>query len=107
MRCAGSPAPLTAQSIDALHGREREHFQPSDELAEALSFDMAHWWEATPDTYLQAVPKAKLVEAVTQAVDAKAGEPIAAMKKDAGFWNRALLLRRMSSRGDSRRSGRR
>jgi hypothetical protein len=99
--------PHGAEHRRAPRSRAREHFQPSDELAEALSFDMAHWWEATPDTYLQAVPNAKLVEAVTQAVDAKAGEPIAAMKKDAGFWNRALLLRRMSSRGDSRRSGRR
>ncbi|MRD49359.1 chromosome partitioning protein ParB [Caenimonas koreensis DSM 17982] len=83
---------LTAQSIDAVHGREREHFQPSDELAEALSHDMADWWEATPDTYLQAVPKAKLIDAVTQAVDAKAGEPIAAMKKDAAVAAAAAQL---------------
>jgi ParB family transcriptional regulator, chromosome partitioning protein len=83
---------LTAQSIDAIQGREREHFQQSDELAEALALDMAEWWEATPDTYLQAVPKAKLIEAVTQAVDAKSGEPIAAMKKDAAVAAAAMQL---------------
>jgi ParB family chromosome partitioning protein len=83
---------LTAQSIDAIHGRRREHFQHCDELAEAVSFDMADWWEATPETYLRAVPKTKLIEAVTQAVDAKAGEPIAAMKKEAAVTAAAAHL---------------
>jgi ParB family chromosome partitioning protein len=83
---------LTAQSIDAVRGHECQDVQPDDELAEALALDMADWWEATPETYLHAVPKAKLIEAVTQAVDAKAGEPIAAMKKEAAVTAAAAHL---------------
>lgn len=83
---------LTAQSVDAIHGRERDQFQPCDELAEALSLDIAEWWEATPETYLQAVTKAKLVEAVTEAVDAKAAATLESMKKDAAVAAAAAQL---------------
>jgi ParB family chromosome partitioning protein len=86
---------LTVQSIDAIHGRERDDFQPSDELAEALSHDMADWWEATAETYLHAVPKAKLVEAVTEACGAKAAEPLAQMKKEAAVAAAAEALKGM------------
>ncbi len=50
-------------------------------LAQALSLDMADWWEATPESYLDLVPKAKLVDMVTQIAGVQAAGVLAKMKK--------------------------
>ena len=71
----------SAQSAEAVQVSAQGD-DASAPLARALSLDMADWWEATPENYLGLVPKAKLMEAVTET----AGEQVAAamlkMKKD-------------------------
>jgi ParB family transcriptional regulator, chromosome partitioning protein len=51
------------------------------ELAVALSLNMSQWWQATPATYLELVPKAKMIEAVTEAKDAVTANKMLKMKK--------------------------
>ena len=72
----------TAQCAEAVQHRTQGD-DPAAPLARALSLDMADWWEPTPGNYFDFVPKAKLMEAVTET----AGEQVAAamlkMKKDA------------------------
>lgn len=50
-------------------------------LIKAVNLDMAEFWEATPDTFLNHVPKPKLMEAVTQATSEADAEPMTKMKK--------------------------
>lgn len=50
-------------------------------LAQALSLDMADWWEATPESYLDLVPKVKLIDMVTQIAGVQAAGVMAKMKK--------------------------
>lgn len=72
----------TAATINMV--RSREAAQPvADQIAQALQLDMADWWTPTPASYLSAVPKAKVLEAVTEAVSAEAAATLAGMKKDA------------------------
>jgi ParB family transcriptional regulator, chromosome partitioning protein len=52
------------------------------ELGSALGLDMAQWWQATPSSYLALVPKAKIIEAVTEARDAVTADKMRKMKKD-------------------------
>ena len=74
----------TAQCADAVQGSSGAD-DATAPLARALELDMADWWEPTPENYLNLVPKAKLIEAVTET----AGEPVAAamlkLKKDAAI----------------------
>lgn len=70
----------TALTVDTVHSRETGDSH-SDRLAQALSLDMADYWEATAETYLGAVPKAKLAEAVAEAAGAESAASIAGMKK--------------------------
>ena len=53
----------------------------STPIANALSLDMADWWEATPASYLDLVPKVKIIEAVTDAAGAEVASGITKMKK--------------------------
>jgi ParB family chromosome partitioning protein len=71
---------LCAVSYDAQKGTERT--QPvHHQVAQAVSLDMADWWEANPANYLELVPKAKMIEAVTEAVGAPAATDMEKMKK--------------------------
>ncbi len=44
---------------------------------------MTQWWTATGPSYFNHVSKARILEVVTEAVDANAASPLAALKKDA------------------------
>ncbi len=70
-----------AESVDVTHGNAPRTQDGSEQLAEALSLDMADWWEPTAETYLEAVPKAKIVAAVEEALGAEAARDLATMKK--------------------------
>jgi len=48
---------------------------------EALDVDMADWWTPTPAHYLENVPKAKMVEAVTEACGEAEARDLLKMKK--------------------------
>ena len=67
----------TAQCAEAVQHRIQGD-DPATPLACALSLDMADWWEPTPENYFDLVPKAKLMEAVTEA----AGEQMAAAMRN-------------------------
>ncbi len=51
-------------------------------LAEAVSLDMADWWEPTAQGYLNHVPKAQIVQALKEAGPNLADDGVGAMKKD-------------------------
>ncbi|HMM74055.1 MAG TPA: hypothetical protein PKC22_17825, partial [Rhodocyclaceae bacterium] len=57
-----------------------------------LDFDMADWWTPNRERFLAFVPKAKMVEAVTQACGADIAQPIAGMKKDEAIAATAAAL---------------
>jgi ParB family chromosome partitioning protein len=54
-----------------------------DGLARAAKLDMRRWWTATVKNYLGAVPRARILAAVTEAVSAEAAVPLAKLKKTA------------------------
>jgi ParB family chromosome partitioning protein len=62
------------------------------EVAALLNLDMADWWQATADTYCNAVSKAKLVEAVKQAKGKDAAAPLEIMKKTGAVTAAAIAL---------------
>lgn len=53
----------------------------ADAIASAVGLDMADWWSATSASYLAQVPKAQIVEAVSEAISAEAGAALAKLKK--------------------------
>ena len=62
------------------------------QIESALELDMADWWSPTRERFLSFVPKAKMMEAVTQACGAEAAQPIAGMKKDGAIAAAAAAL---------------
>ena len=54
--------------------------------------DMAEWWYPSVENYLGRLPKAKMIEAVTECVDAEAARPIEKMKKGEAIAATASLL---------------
>src|ERR1035438_679018 len=68
-----------ALTINTVTASEQGH--PGDDMAKAVGLDMADWWTPTATSYLQQVPKARIVEAVTEAVSAEAGAALAKLKK--------------------------
>ena len=70
----------SASSIEAVLGRV-DAADPAQALAQALSLDMADWWEATAETYFTRVPKSKLVAAVAETSGEKTAQEIEKMKK--------------------------
>lgn len=50
-------------------------------IVDALDLDMADWWTATPAQYLESVPKAKMIEAVTEACGEAEARDLAKLKK--------------------------
>ena len=80
----------SALSVNAMSGREADH--TGDALAAAVGLDMADWWTPTSGSYLTQVPKARIVEAVTEAVSVEQALPLGKMKKgDAVAKAEALL----------------
>jgi ParB family chromosome partitioning protein len=61
----------------------REAPQPiADAITAAVGLDMADWWEPTA-SYLDTVPKAKILRAVQEAVSLTAAASLQGLKKDA------------------------
>jgi ParB family transcriptional regulator, chromosome partitioning protein len=69
----------SALSVSAMSGREAD--TTGDALAAAVGLDMADWWTPTAGSYLAQVPKARIVEAVTEAVSVEKAAPLAKLKK--------------------------
>ena len=69
----------SALTVNTVSERERDH--PGDALSQAVGLDMADWWEPTAASYLAQVPKARILEAVTQAVSEEAASGLAKLKK--------------------------
>ena len=69
----------SALSVSAMSGREAD--TTGDALAAAVGLDMADWWTPTAGSYLAQVPKARIVEAVTEAVSIEKAAPLAKLKK--------------------------
>jgi ParB family chromosome partitioning protein len=69
-----------AVTVTGIYGTEPER-QRTDALAAALGLDMKKWWAATNASYFSHVSKARILEVVTEAVDANAANPLAALKK--------------------------
>ena len=72
---------LVASSVTGVSGVERDR-QSTDALAVALNLDMTKWWAATGASYLSHVSKSRILDVVTEAADANAASPLAALKKD-------------------------
>jgi ParB family chromosome partitioning protein len=73
---------VVAVTTVGICGVESER-QSNDALAHALGLDMSKWWTATGPSYFNHVSKGRILEVVTEAVDANAASPLAALKKDA------------------------
>jgi len=56
---------------------------PVTAIADMLELDMTKYWTPTRASYLNHVPKSRIVEVVSAAVSPEAAAPLAAMKKDA------------------------
>lgn len=76
-----------AMSIDAVRGKQDRadctRLVHADELASALSLDMAAWWQPTKDSYFRRVPKKLILAAVSEGVSPQAASNVAALKKEA------------------------
>ena len=70
----------TAQTVDAVKGQV-QHQDNARALAQALHLDMVQWWSPTPENYLSLVPKAQLVEAVSEAQGARKVQDMGKLKK--------------------------
>ncbi|MDP1691905.1 MAG: chromosome partitioning protein ParB [Burkholderiaceae bacterium] len=69
-----------AMTVTGIYGAEPER-QRTDALVAALGLDMNKWWAATSASYFSHVSKARILDVVTEAVDANAASPLAALKK--------------------------
>jgi ParB family transcriptional regulator, chromosome partitioning protein len=70
----------TARTINMIQSNARAT-PAADAICAAVALDMADWWVPTRASFLSAVPKSKIIEAVTQARTAGVAQPMAAMKK--------------------------
>lgn len=70
----------TASCTASIQGRA-DGTDDSAEIAEALALDMADWWEPTPESYLNLVPKTKLIEMVAEVAGATEAGDMPKMKK--------------------------
>lgn len=72
---------LVARSVTGIQSSETRH-HGCDVVATTLTLDMTQWWQATADSYFKHVAKRRMVEVVTEAVDAQAACPLEGMKKE-------------------------
>jgi len=70
-------AALTVNAVASTSGTHA-----ADDLAAAVSLDMADWWAPTAANYLRQVPKAQIVDTVSEAVSAEAAALLAKLKRD-------------------------
>ena len=70
----------TAETVDAMQSRANSKDLCAG-LAKAVALDMRAWWEPTASNYLDLVPKAKLMEAVTDAKGADAAKDMPKLKR--------------------------
>jgi len=74
-------------SVNAVKKRHErtgtDRLDRADRLALALGLDMTQWWQPTAQSYFAHVPKARIFEAVTEAVTPAAAENLGRLKKDA------------------------
>lgn len=70
----------TALSTSAVHSNGSVPNRAAS-ITKAVNLDMADWWEASPETYLNSVTKAKRFEAVTQAAGEATAKPMEKMGK--------------------------
>ncbi|WP_456291056.1 ParB/RepB/Spo0J family partition protein [Paraburkholderia nemoris] len=70
-----------AATVDGVSITDTPH--PVNALADMLELDMTKYWTPTRASYLNHVPKSRIVEVVSAAVSPEAAAPLAAMKKDA------------------------
>ena len=73
---------VVAVTVTGIYGSEPERHS-NDALALALGLDMRNWWTATGPTYFNHVSKGRILDVVTEAVDANAAASLATLKKDA------------------------
>lgn len=81
----------TAHSVDCIDGHGVSDDAKS--LAKATRLDMAEWWQATSESFLTHVPKATIVQAVTEARSADVAAPLATLKKGDAVAAAVELLR--------------
>ncbi|MFY9327589.1 MAG: hypothetical protein WAO76_06155, partial [Georgfuchsia sp.] len=73
---------VVAVTVTGIYRAEPER-QCNDTLASVLGLDMSQWWTATGPSYFNHVSKGRILEVVTEAVDANAASPLSTFKKDA------------------------
>ncbi|MBT9495554.1 MAG: ParB/RepB/Spo0J family partition protein, partial [Paucibacter sp.] len=71
----------TALTVNALPGAGAA--ADADVIAEALQLDMADWWEVSPQSYLNHVPKAQIIQALDESEPGQSHEAAGALKKAA------------------------
>jgi ParB family chromosome partitioning protein len=74
-------ASLTVNAVRTPFDRKPGAWAHADRLAQAVDLDMAGYWSATVASYLGRVTKARIGEAVREAVSEEAAERIGGMKK--------------------------
>lgn len=74
-------ASLSVNAIRWRFDRRPGAWAHADRLADSLGLDMAAYWSPTVESYLGRITKAKIAEAVREAVSPEAAERISAMKK--------------------------
>lgn len=74
-------ASLTVNAVRAPFDRKPGAWAHADRLAEAVGLDMSGYWTATVASYLGRVTKARIGEAVREAVSGAAVERIGGFKK--------------------------
>ena len=74
-------ASLTLSAVSTLFDRRPKAMAQVDRLAETMDLDMSRYWSATVATYLGRVTKARIAEAVSEAVSPEAAARIEGFKK--------------------------
>ena len=72
---------LTVNAVKLPRDHRPRALATADRLAEAVALDMTRYWRPTVRTYLGRVTKARIIEAVREAVSAEAANRMADMKK--------------------------
>jgi ParB family transcriptional regulator, chromosome partitioning protein len=72
---------LTVNAVKLPWERKPRALARADKLAEAVSLDMTNYWRPTVRTYLGSITKARILEAVREAVSIDAADRMAHMKK--------------------------
>lgn len=70
-----------ALTVDGV--KSQEPVDASDVLARAAGLDMSEWWTPTAENYFGSIPKARILEVVSETVSADAAAPLAQLKKSA------------------------